>query len=119
MTIFRSAKRITGTVALPSMMSSLYGDDSCAKPEDACVRTYTHTHTHTQTCEHTCTHVRVHSLCSPQIQNLVKVAAGCGMSHKIPKIQNIQYKVLHVFHIKYSNAMPNTLYTAHDNLMVN
>jgi len=41
------------------------------------------------------------------------------MSHKNPKIQNIQYEVLHVFHIQYSKATPNTLYMADNNLMDN
>lgn len=75
--------------------------------------------THAYMRAHTHTRVHVHSMCSPQIQNLVKVTAGCGMSHKILKIQNTQYEVLHVFHIKYSNAIPNILYTGDDNLMDN
>jgi hypothetical protein len=83
-----------------------------------CTHAHARTHTH-KTREHTCTHVRVHSLFSPQIQNLLKVTAGCGMSHKIPKIQNMQHEVLDIFHIKYSNAIPNTLYTGDDNFMVN
>jgi hypothetical protein len=38
------------------------------------------------------------------------VTTGCGISHKNPKTQNIQHKVLQIFHIKYSDVIPNTLY---------
>ena len=106
-------------------MSSLYGNDSCAKPEDTRARIHTqtntqaHIHAHTHTHTHTHTSACVHLLCIPQIQNLVSATAGCGMSHKNSKTQNIQYEVLHVFHIQYSKPIPNTLYMADNNLMDN
>ena len=54
--------------------------------------------------------MRMCLLCIPQIQNLVKVTSGCGVSHT-----NIKNTQLHNVH--YTNVIQNSLYTANNFIM--
>jgi hypothetical protein len=57
----------------------------------------------------------IHILYIPQIQNSMKVAIQCGISHK--KLKTYDIRIIKALRIQYSNVTPNSLYSADSTIM--